>query len=254
MLHRMTKAEPPLHLHSKAGEYMTTKPYILIVEDDISISRFIKLSLESQNYECLEVKSAQEGLALTMSNNPDLILLDLGLPDMDGLELLPKIRELSVVKVIVLSARTFERDKVKALDIGADDYLTKPFSIAELLARVRVALRHQKQLTTNQHALNEIIRIRNLEIDPDRRLVTIDGDRIHLTPIEFQLLLILAESAGRVLTHKYIIEKVWGNSYDSETQSLRVFMASLRRKIEKDPSHPKYLLTEIGVGYRMVDE
>lgn len=233
---------------------MSTKPYILIIEDDKSISRFIKLSLESQNYECVEAKSAQEGLALTMSNNPDLILLDLGLPDMDGLDLLPKIRALSNVKIIVLSARSFERDKVKALDIGADDYLTKPFSIAELLARVRVSLRHQKQLNNIKSTNNESIKIRDLVIDPDRRKVTINNEPIHLTPIEFQLLSLLAESAGRVLTHRAIIDKVWGNAYDSETQSLRVFMASLRRKIEKDPSHPKYLLTEIGVGYRMVDE
>lgn len=233
---------------------MSTKPLILIVEDDKAISRFMKLSLESQDYQCIESSTAKVGFSQVLSMNPNLILLDLGLPDMDGLNLITKIRELSPVKIIVISARNLERDKVTALDFGADDYLTKPFSIAELLARVRVALRNQSYATgaVNQKISN--IKIRELNIDIEKHIVTLKDVRIHLTPIEFQLLKLLAEHSGRVLTHKFIIENIWGNAYESETQSLRVFMASLRRKIEENPAKPIYLLTEIGLGYRMIDE
>lgn len=233
---------------------MSTKPLILIVEDDKAISRFIKLSLESQDYQCIESSTAKMGYSQVLSMNPNLILLDLGLPDMDGLNLITKIRELSPVKIIVISARNLERDKVTALDYGADDYLTKPFSIAELLARVRVALRNQSYMTGSINQKISSIKIRDLNIDIEKHIVTLNNVRIHLTPIEFQLLKLLAEHSGRVLTHKFIIENIWGNAYESETQSLRVFMASLRRKIEVNPAKPLYLLTEIGLGYRMIDE
>jgi len=233
---------------------MDIKPLIIIIEDDATISRFIKLSLDSQNYDCIEAKTGQEGLSLVMSHNPDVVLLDLGLPDVDGIDLISRIRALSQVKIIIVSARGFERDKVKALDLGADDYLTKPFSVAELLARIRVSLRNISKNEGSASQTEQVFTVRDLTIDVSKRIVTINGESIHLTPIEFKILELLAQYSGRVLTHRFIIESVWGNMYDSETQSLRVFMASLRRKIEHDPAQPQYLMTEIGVGYKMVDE
>lgn len=233
---------------------MNNKPLIVVIEDDHTISRFVKLSLESQNYQCIEAKTASEGLSMILSHNPDLVLLDLGLPDYDGTELIQKIRMLSKVKIIIVSARGLERDKVSALDLGADDYLTKPFSVAELLARIRVSLRHISDGTSITTSENTYYKVKNLELDTLKRIITIEGERIHLTPIEFKIVELLAKYSGRVLTHKFIIESVWGNMYESETQSLRVFMASIRRKIEKDPAQPQYLITEIGVGYKMVDE
>lgn len=233
---------------------MDIKPLIVIIEDDATISRFIRLTLDSQNYDCLEAKTGLEGLSLVMSHNPDIIILDLGLPDMDGIDLISRIKDLSQVKIIVVSARGLERDKVKALDLGADDYLTKPFSVAELLARIRVALRNSIKPDNSPLMQDNIFNVKDLVIDVSKRIVTINGERIHLTPIEFKILELLAQYAGRVLTHRFIIESVWGNMYDSETQSLRVFMANLRRKIESDPAQPQYLMTEIGVGYKMVDE
>lgn len=233
---------------------MTYKPLILSIEDDKTIRNFIKISLESQGYKCIETDTARNGVLMAYSHNPDVILLDLGLPDMDGLEIIATLRETMKTPIIVVSARGHDQDKIEALDLGADDYLTKPFSVPELLARIRVALRHKKsyqELTETQPGKFEI---EGLVIDYDKHRVTVDGEEVHLTPIEFKLIELLSYHAGKVLTHRFIINEIWGSYGESDTQSLRVFMASVRRKIEKDSAQPRYLLTEVGVGYRLVDE
>ena len=233
---------------------MDMKPLILIVEDDKPICKFMKISLEAQGYDCIETQYGNEGVALVFSHNPDLIILDLGLPDIDGMEVIEKIRLVTKAKIIVVSARGHEREKVKALDYGADDYLTKPFSVAELLARIRVALRHFTQENNPQSEVQSIFIVKDLKIDFEKRRVSISEDEVHLTPIEFKLIELMAKYAGRVLTHKFIIDEVWGTYLDNDTQSLRVFMANIRRKIEKEPAQPQYIITEVGVGYRLVDE
>jgi len=232
---------------------MENKPFILVVEDDRVIRNFLTASLSSQGYRILETDKGNEAVALSMSHNPDLIILDLGLPDIDGIEVISKIREWSKVPIIIVSARENEGQKVEALDRGADDYLTKPFSIGELLARVRVSLRHNINGETNNDIKN-IFKVKNLVVDLLKRRVTINEEDIHLTPIEYKILVLLCKYSGKVLTHNYIIHEIWGAPIGSETQSLRVFMANLRRKIEKDPAQPEYIYTEVGVGYRMVDE
>lgn len=233
---------------------MNMKPLILIVEDDKPICKFMKISLEAQGYDCIETQYGNEGVALVFSHNPDLIILDLGLPDIDGMEVIENIRPVTKAKIIVVSARGHEREKVKALDYGADDYLTKPFSVAELLARIRVALRHFTQENNPQSEVQSIFIVKDLKIDFEKRRVSILEDEVHLTPIEFKLIELMAKYAGRVLTHKFIIDEVWGTYLDNDTQSLRVFMANIRRKIEKEPAQPQYIITEVGVGYRLVDE
>lgn len=233
---------------------MDINPLILIVEDDRPICKFMKVSLEAQGYKCIETQYGNEGVALVFSHNPDLIILDLGLPDIDGIEVIEKIRPITKAKIIVVSARGHEREKVKALDCGADDYLTKPFSVAELLARIRVALRHFTQENNSQSELQSMFIVKDLKIDFEKRRVSILKDEIHLTPIEFKLIELMTKHAGRVLTHKFIIDEVWGTYSDNDTQSLRVFMANIRRKIEKEPAQPQYIITEVGVGYRLVDE
>ena len=228
-------------------------PLILIVEDDKPIRHFIRVSLETQKYRCLEAQDGATALLLCASHHPDIVILDLGLPDIDGLEVIERVREYSGVPVIVVSARGHEREKVEALDEGADDYLTKPFSVAELLARIRVALRRK----SSEHYGEDIKRtfsLGDLSIDFDKRRVTIRGEEIHLTPTEYHLLTLLAEHPGKVLTHRYLIGEIWGASPAGDTQSLRVCMGNLRRKIEKDPAQPAYIVTEVGIGYRMVDE
>lgn len=229
---------------------MTEKNMILVVEDDKGINRFISLSLESQGYRCLQTSLGKEAIALTCSYNPEIVILDLGLPDMDGLEVIKKLKELSTCKIIVVSARDHERQKVEALDLGADDYLTKPFSLAELLARVRVALRNTKQFQEINTALTTIANFDDLSIDYDRHRVSVADEEVHLTPIEYKILEILSKNPGRVLTHKYISEIVWNSFTEYESNNLRVFMANIRRKIEKNPAQPKYILTEVGIGYR----
>lgn len=238
---------------------MEIKPLILIVEDDKSIAKFVKVSMEAQGYKCIETTTSQGALALVFSSNPDVIILDLGLPDMDGLEIIEKIRPPTHAKIIVVSAHGHERIKVEALDTGADDYLTKPFNVSELLARVRVALRQLKQV----HALGQMaqmheeatsFKVGDLLIDFDKRKVVIREEEVHLTPIEFKLIELMAKHAGRVLTHRFMIHEIWGGYGENETQSLRVFMANIRRKIELEPTHPRYIITEVGVGYRLVDE
>lgn len=232
---------------------MNYKPIVLIVEDDKTIRNFMRISLETQAYKVIETSDGQNAYTLFLSHQPDVILLDLGLPDMDGLELLSKIREISQVAVLVVSARGREEDKIEALDLGADDYLTKPFSVAELLARIRVALRHQVHLEQTEGTELQSYQVGDLKVDFDKRLVFLNNEEVHLTPIEFKLMALMAKNPGKVMTHKFMIKEVWGSYGESDAQSLRVFMANLRRKIEQNSSQPRYIMTEVGVGYRLMD-
>lgn len=227
-----------------------TDAKILVIEDDQNIIRFLKISLETNGYKVIHAGKGIEGISLFLCDNPDLILLDLGLPDIDGTEVLSQIRAQSEVPILVVSARGQEKEKVEALDLGADDYITKPFHINELLARVRVALRKK----TSDVVKGKVFTLDALRIDFEKHKIYLEEKEIHLTPIEYNLLVLLVENAGKVLTHSYIIKKIWGYASAEDSQSLRVFMASIRRKIEKDTSHPRYILTEVGVGYRFVDE
>jgi two-component system KDP operon response regulator KdpE len=224
-------------------------PLVLIVEDDPQLRRFLRTALDAQGYRLVEAETVREALLAATTHNPELILLDIGLPDGDGIDLTRRIREWSRVPVIVISARGREDDKVAALDAGADDYLTKPFGVNELLARIRVSLRHAVAAGASADA--PVLEVGPLRLDFARREVTIAGAAVHLTPLEYRLLALLAQNAGRVLTHRQILKEVWGPGAVSETHYLRVFMAQLRRKIEPDPARPRLLLTEPGVGYRM---
>lgn len=230
---------------------MDSKPYILVVEDDRPIRNFITASLSAQGFNYVETDKGIEAISLSMSYNPDLIILDLGLPDIDGMEVISKIREWSKTPILIVSARENERQKVEALDKGADDYLTKPFGIGELLARVRVSLRHS---INSQSDHMDTFKVKKLFLDFNKRHVMINNEEIHLTPIEYKIMALLCKYPGKVLTHNFIIRDIWGSEIGNETQSLRVFMASLRRKIEKHPAQPEYIYTEVGVGYRLVDE
>jgi two-component system KDP operon response regulator KdpE len=212
--------------------------------------RFLRASLTSHGFGVVEAGSASEGVALATSHNPEVILLDLGLPDDDGIALTRRFREWSHVPIIVISARGRETDKVEALDAGADDYLTKPFGVNELLARIRVALRHARQAGGSAEP---ILEIGPLRVDLVRREVTVDKREVRLTPIEYRLLVLLAQNAGKVLTHRQILKEVWGPGHTEDTHYLRVYMAQLRRKIESDPAQPRLLTTEPGVGYRLRD-
>jgi two-component system KDP operon response regulator KdpE len=227
-------------------------PIILVVEDEPQMRRFLRTALEVQEFRIVEAETAKEALVAATTHNPEVILLDLGLPDGDGIDLARRIREWSRVPIIVISARGREADKVAVLDAGADDYLTKPFGVNELLARIRVALRHAVQASSSQDT--PILEIGPLRLDLTRRDVKVSGREVHLTPIEYRLLVFLAQNAGKVLTHRQILKEVWGPPYATEIQYLRVFMAQLRRKVETDPARPVLLLTEPGVGYRMRDE
>lgn len=233
---------------------MDIKPLILIVEDDKPIKKFMKVSLEAQGYKCIETEFGNAAVTLILSHNPDIIILDLGLPDIDGLSVIDKVRGSTKARIIVVSARGRESEKVEALDKGADDYLTKPFSVAELSARIRVALRHFNGDNNLQNNAQSVFIVKDLKIDFEKRKVTILQEEIHLTPMEYKLIELMSKYAGRVLTHKYIVDEIWGNYYDNDSQSLRVFMANIRRKIEKDPAQPQYIITEVGVGYRLVEE
>lgn len=232
---------------------MESKQYILVVEDDKPIRNFITTSLKAQGFNYIETEKGIEAIALSMSHKPDLIILDLGLPDIDGIEVVKQVREWSKVPIIIVSARENERQKIEALDKGADDYLTKPFGIGELLARIRVSLRHSA-ISNNEDESTGIFNVKGLVVDFDKRKVTINNEEIHLTPIEYKIMALLCKYPGKVLTHNFIIHDIWGSAIGNETQSLRVFMASLRRKIEKNPAQPEYIYTEVGVGYRLVDE
>lgn len=228
---------------------MSDGPLVLLVEDEKELRRFIRAALTAHGHRLLEATSVSEAKMLATSHNPELVLLDLGLPDGDGLELLAMLREWSRVPVIVLSARGREDDKVHALDAGADDYLTKPFGTNELLARMRVALRHRASLA--EHDEQQVLAFGDVSIDRTRRIVTRGGSELHLTPIEYRLLCLLAEHAGKVLTHRQILKEVWGPTYATQSHYVRVHMAELRKKIEVDPARPKVIVTEPGVGYRL---
>ncbi len=224
---------------------------VLVVEDEPEMRKFIRATLKSRGYRLLEAERASEAVQMMTSHNPDLILLDLGLPDADGIDLTRQFREWSRVPVIVLSARGREDDKVAALDAGADDYLTKPFGVNELLARMRVALRHAQAASGAPQA--QAYEFGDLKIDLVRREVFRGREELRLTPIEYKLLLLFAQHAGKVLTHRQILKEVWGPSYATQTHYVRVHMAELRKKVEADPSRPKLLVTEPGVGYRLRD-
>ncbi len=230
------------------------EPLILIVDDEKSIRSFLKLSIEIQGYKCIDACDGANALMLSISQSPDVLVLDLGLPDMDGVEVIKKLRQVSQLPIIIISARGHEREKVEALDAGADDYLTKPFSVPELLARIRVILRHKMLESNSNGIINPIYKIKDLTIDTDKHRVWLNSDEIRLTPNEYKVLVLLAKNQGKVLSHKYIAENIWGGSLQSDTQSLRVCMGNLRRKLGQDPSLPEYIITEIGVGYRMIDE
>jgi len=225
-------------------------PLVLVIEDEPQMRRFLRASLTSHGFQVVEAASAKEGTALATSHNPEIVLLDLGLPDADGMALTRELRGWARMPIIVISARGREADKVEALDSGADDYLTKPFGVNELLARIRVALRHAQQARGTAEA---VVEIGALRVDLGRREVTLDGKELHLTPIEYRLLTLLASHAGKVLTHRQILNEVWGPGHADQTHYLRVYMAQLRRKIERDPARPKLLSTEPGVGYRFRD-
>lgn len=231
---------------------MANKQTILVIEDEKNIGNYIDTILNSNEYKVLRAMNGRTGLSLCTSHHPEVILLDLGLPDLDGMEVLQQIRGFSSVPVIVISARTQEREKVEALDGGADDYITKPFGAEELLARIRTALRHR--LHTGQSKAQEPVYSKDgLVIDFERRLVTLQGNSIHLTQIEYKLVSLLAQNAGRVLTYDFILKEIWGPYADTDNQILRVNMANIRRKLEANPAEPHYIFTEIGVGYRMLE-
>lgn len=231
---------------------MNNKSIIMLIEDDAAIRRFLSTVLTANGYKVLTSVSGEEALSLIPSYCPDLILLDLGLPDMDGSEIIKNIRSWSSLPIIVVSARVHEKEKVEALDLGADDYITKPFGTSELLARIRTALRHRFH-GDNLDAAHIYIN-GSLKINFDKRTVTVDGEEIHLTQNEYKILVLIARNEGKVLTYDYILREIWGPYTDKDNQILRVNMANIRRKLEKNPAEPKYILTEVGVGYRMNDE
>lgn len=230
----------------------TNKASVLIIEDEKAISSFLKVILENKGYRITVTETAQDGLS-ALSTMPDIIILDLGLPDRDGMEIIPEIREWSQIPIIIVSARGREKDKVMALDIGADDYLTKPFGAEELIARMRVALRHSNRLKNSVSEESPYYANGGLSIDYVTRRVFTDDHEIHLTPLEYRLLSVLAQHTGKVLTHQFLLKEVWGVNYIGQNHYVRVFMANLRNKIEKDPAYPRYLLTEQGIGYRLAD-
>ena len=223
---------------------------ILVVEDDKPVRTLITTTLKANGYRFIEALSGEEAILQATSHNPDIILMDLGLPDMDGVEIIRKVRSWSNVPIIVISARSEDSDKIDALDSGADDYLTKPFSVEELLARLRVTQRRLAMLGA-EHADTVFVN-GSLRIDYAAGCAYLDENELHLTPIEYKLLCLLAQNVGKVLTHTYITQKIWGNSWENDIASLRVFMATLRKKLESAPDSPQYIQTHIGVGYRML--
>jgi two-component system, OmpR family, KDP operon response regulator KdpE len=223
-------------------------PVVLLIEDEPQMRRFLRAALGTEEYDLVEAATAREGLAQAAGRNPELILLDLGLPDADGIDVTRRIREWSNTPIIVLSARGQENDKIAALDAGADDYLTKPFGVGELLARMRVALRHRY---ATADAAEPVFEQGGIKVDLARRQVFRDGTEVHLTPLEYKLLATLVRHPGRVLTHRQLLKEVWGVNAIMHTHYLRVYMTQLRHKLEADPTHPRLLQTEPGVGYRL---
>ena len=228
------------------------KPLILVVEDDPAVARLISTTLETRNYQYHRVQNGAGALLEAASARPDVILLDLGLPDMDGVEVIQKIRSWSNMPIIVISARTEDSDKIGALDAGADDYLTKPFSVDELLARLRVTQRRLSMMKTDSVQDSPIFTNGALKIDYAAGCAYLDGTELHLTPIEYKLLCLLSKNVGKVLTHTYITQQIWGSSWENDIASLRVFMATLRKKLERGKDGQQYIQTHIGIGYRML--
>ena len=227
------------------------KPLILVVEDDSCVKNLITTTLETtQNYRFHTASNGEQAIIEVVSQNPDVILLDLGLPDIDGVEIIRKVRSWSTTPIIVISARSDDKDKINALDVGADDYLTKPFSVDELLARLRVAIRRASY--SKNDAGGSVFVNGDLKIDYALGCAYFEEQELHLTPYEYKLLCVLSQNAGKVLTRTYILKEVWGSTMESDVASLRVYMAMLRKKIEKDPAEPKYIQTHVGVGYRML--
>ena len=226
-------------------------PLILIVEDDAPIRNLITTTLKAHEYKYLTAQNGENAIMQASSHNPDIVLLDLGLPDIDGIEVIKKIRTWSEMPIIVISARSEDNDKIEALDAGADDYLTKPFSVEELLARIRVTTRRLSVLHSAMQS-DSLFTNGNLKIDYAAGCAFINGNELHLTPIEYKLLCLLSQNVGKVLTHTFITQKIWGAAWESNVASLRVFMATLRKKIEIEPDSPQYIQTHIGVGYRMM--
>ena len=224
-------------------------PTILIIEDEAPIRRFLRLSLESRDFRPMEASNGSDGLSMAASHTPDLILLDLGLPDMDGLEMIQKLREWTAAPIVILSARGKEQDKITALESGADDYLTKPFSVGELSARIKVALRHFNRPGSSPG--EPVFRTGSLRVDLEKRQVFVGEREIHLTPIEYKLLSILVRHAGRLVTQRELLRDVWGPSGGDSSHYLRIYVSQLRRKLEENPAQPRYLITEAGVGYRL---
>lgn len=232
---------------------MSLNPLILIAEDEEAISNFISAVLISNNYKLIKAGKGKDAVTMAASYCPDLILLDLGLPDIDGIEVIKEIRTWTATPIVVVSARGHEREKVEALDLGADDYITKPFGTSELLARIRTAIRHSQMTVTGANEISSKITVGGMEINYEKRHVTVDGKEVHLTPIEYKIICLLSQHLGKVLTHDFIVKEIWG-PYSNEVQTLRVNMANIRRKLEVNPAEPKYIVTEVGVGYRMVEE
>ena len=230
---------------------MSQEATILLIEDEPEIRRFLRTTLPAYGFRLHEAATGHDGLAQAKAWNPDLILLDLGLPDLDGGEVIRQVREWTATPIIVLSARDQEQAKVAALDLGADDYITKPFGVNELLARIRTALRHASRTSENAES---VFTLGDLKVDLARRQVFVSGAEIHLTPIEYKLLTTLIRHAGKVLTHRHLLKEVWGPLHVEEGHYLRVYMRQLRNKLEKNPAHPRYLVTELGVGYRLRTE
>ena len=228
------------------------KPLILIVEDDAPIRNLISVTLEAHEYRYITAGNAGNAILESVSHNPDIVLLDLGLPDMDGVEVIRKIRSWSNMPIIVISARSDDADKIEALDAGADDYLTKPFSVEELLARLRVTIRRLSLMNSDSSADRSVYTNGKLEINYSAGCAFLNGEELRLTPMEYKLLCLLARNTGKVLTHTYITQNIWGRSWDNDIASLRVFMVTLRKKLESAPDSPRYIQTHIGIGYRML--
>ena len=228
------------------------KPLILIVEDDTAVRNLMMTTLKTNDYRYITAAYGKAAILEASSHNPDIVLLDLGLPDMDGVEIIKNIRSWSNMPIIVISARSEDNDKIEALDAGADDYLTKPFSVEELLARIRVTQRRLNYIASERQAFDSVFVNGKLKIDFAGGCAYLDESELHLTPIEYKLLCLLAKNVGKVLTHTYITQNIWGRSWDNDVASLRVFMATLRKKLESEPDSPQYIQTHIGIGYRMM--
>ena len=231
---------------------LAKRPEILLIEDDPQIRRFVKAMLTAEDYRLHEAAAGEDGIAQAAARNPDLVLLDLGLPDVDGIDVIREIRQWSQIPIVVLSARGQERDKIKALDAGADDYVSKPFAPGEVSARIRASLRRAAVLDKNDAA--ETVNFGNISVNLAARRVLVGGSEVHVTPNEYKLLQVLLRHAGKVVTQRQLLKLVWGPEHLEEPQYLRVFMGQLRRKLEADPAHPKHLITEPGIGYRLLTE